>query len=121
MPLELWAKRTSKLGPTQATPFSLVYDANVVLPVEIVFPSARMALEENISHSRKANLEALDERRDKAQQNHKVYQRRMIQAYEKLIRPCMFQEGDLFLRFVEHVMKIAHSTNLPLSGKVCHS
>ncbi|KAF7839291.1 reverse transcriptase [Senna tora] len=110
LPLAVWAYRTSKRGPTQATPFALVYGAEAVLSVEITEPSARMALEDKVEHSRDADLEALDERRDKACQNHQMYQQKMIQAYDKLVRPRMFKEGELVMRATEHVMKNLHST-----------
>ncbi|KAF7815377.1 reverse transcriptase [Senna tora] len=80
LPLTLWAYRTSKRGPTQETPFSLVYGADAILPAEITVPSARVVLEGYIEHSREADLEFLEERRDKACVNHLVYQRKMIQA-----------------------------------------
>ncbi|KAF7130595.1 hypothetical protein RHSIM_Rhsim10G0132800 [Rhododendron simsii] len=44
LPMALWAYRTSKRRPTQMTPFTLVYGTEVVLPLEIVVPSAQMAL-----------------------------------------------------------------------------
>ncbi|XP_028124108.1 uncharacterized protein K02A2.6-like [Camellia sinensis] len=36
----LWAYRTSKRKPTQATPYSLVYGSEAVLPIELETPSA---------------------------------------------------------------------------------
>lgn len=42
--LVLWSYRTLKHISTQAIPFSLIYGAEVVVPVEIMVPSARLAL-----------------------------------------------------------------------------
>lgn len=42
--LVFWAYRTAKRTSIQATPFSLVYGAEVMVPVEIMVPSARLAL-----------------------------------------------------------------------------
>ena len=42
--LALWAYRTTKSTTTKQTPFSLVYRAKSVLPVEIKVMSARMLL-----------------------------------------------------------------------------
>lgn len=49
IPLVLWAYRTPKKTSAQATPFSLVYGAEAVVPVEILEPSARLALDSKIS------------------------------------------------------------------------
>ncbi|XP_028123698.1 uncharacterized protein LOC114320834 [Camellia sinensis] len=106
LPVALWAYRTSKRRPTQMTPFSLVYGTEAILPVEIAIPSARMALRSEVTpDSRSYELEILDERRDKALANLKVYQSRIARAYDTLVRPKQFQEGDLVLRAAPHVMR----------------
>ncbi|KAG5523821.1 hypothetical protein RHGRI_030722 [Rhododendron griersonianum] len=62
LPIALWAYRTSKRKSTCASPFSLVYGAETVLPAELSVPSARMVLAmENSAEGRKADLEALKE------------------------------------------------------------
>ena len=45
--LALWAYHTSRRTPTGYTPFSLVYESEVVLLAEILIPIARLALEDN--------------------------------------------------------------------------
>ena len=53
--------------------FSLVYKTEVVLPVEIAVPSARMVLRSGVLHeARRQELEALDENHDKACSNLQV-------------------------------------------------
>ena len=47
IPFALWAYRTS----TGATPYSLVYGMEVVLPVETEMGSLRVALEQQISET----------------------------------------------------------------------
>ncbi|XP_026452001.1 protein NYNRIN-like [Papaver somniferum] len=42
LPMALWAYRTSPRISTGASPYSLVYDADVVLPTEVKIPSARI-------------------------------------------------------------------------------
>lgn len=42
--LVLWDYRTSKRTLTQATPVSLVYVAEAMVPIEIMVPSTRLAL-----------------------------------------------------------------------------
>ena len=71
LPFALWAYRTSFRTSTGATPYSLVYGMEVVLPVEIEMGSLRVALEQQISEtewaqSRYNQLSLLDERRLRA-------------------------------------------------------
>ena len=46
LPFALWAYRTSFRTSTGATPYSLVYDMEAVLPVEIEMGSLRVALKQ---------------------------------------------------------------------------
>ncbi|CAL8991156.1 unnamed protein product, partial [Prunus brigantina] len=63
----LWAYRTTYRTPTQATPYSLVYGVEAVLPLESQIPSLRMAVQEGLTDEENAKLrlqelEALDEK-----------------------------------------------------------
>ena len=49
LPFALWAYCTSFRTFTRATPYSLVYGMEVVLPVETEMGSLRVALEQQIS------------------------------------------------------------------------
>ena len=71
IPFALWAYCTSFRTSTRATPFSLVYGMEAVLPVEIEMRSLRVALEQKISKAEWAQscydqLSLLDERRLRA-------------------------------------------------------
>ena len=46
LPFALWAHQTSVRTSTTATPYSLVYGIEAVLPVEIEMSSLRVALEQ---------------------------------------------------------------------------
>ena len=48
LPFALWAYQISFRTSTGATPYSLVYDMEAVLPVEIEMGSLRVALEQQI-------------------------------------------------------------------------
>lgn len=86
--------------------FSLVYGTEVVLPLEITVPSARMALQSEMLHDvRTSELEALDERRDLAHTNLRAYQQRIARAYDALVNQRQFAEGDLVLKATLHVMR----------------
>ena len=47
----LWAYRTTYQTPTQATPYSLVYGVEAVLPLERQIPSLRIAIQARISRT----------------------------------------------------------------------
>ena len=98
----LWAYRTTFRTPTQATPYSLVYGVEAVLPLEQQIPSLRIAIQEGLTneenvHLRLQELEALDEKRLEAQQRLECYQARLSRAFNKKVRPRSFQIGDLVL------------------------
>ncbi|XP_057803083.1 uncharacterized protein LOC131018370 [Salvia miltiorrhiza] len=98
----LWAYRTTHRTPTQATPYSLVYGVEAVIPLEQQIPSLRIAIQEGLTEEENARLrleelEALDERRLEAQQRLECYQARLSKAFNKKVRPRSFQVGDLVL------------------------
>ena len=69
----LCAHRATFRTPTQATPYSLVYGVEVVLPLEYQIPSLRIAIQEGLSNEdnvclRLEELEALDEKHLETQQ-----------------------------------------------------
>ena len=97
LPFVLWAYRTSFRTSTGATPYSLVYGLEAVLPVEIEIGSLRVALEHQISEiewaqSRYDHLSLLDERRLRAADHVQAYQRNMTHAFRKRVRPRKFQK-----------------------------
>ena len=64
----LWGYRTSIRTSTGATPFSLVYDTEVVQPIKLEIPSLRILLESKIpeadwAKARYDDLVLLDEKR----------------------------------------------------------
>ncbi|XP_057770207.1 uncharacterized protein LOC130990022 [Salvia miltiorrhiza] len=98
----LWAYRTTYRTPTQATPYSLVYGVEAVIPLEQQIPSLRMAIQEGLTEEENARLrleelEALDEKRLEAQQKLECYQARLSKSFNKTVRVRSFQVGDLVL------------------------
>ena len=105
LPFVLWAYRTSFRTSTGATPYSLVYGMETVLPVEIEIGSLRVTLEHQISEtewaqSRYDQLSLLDERRLRAIDHVQAYQRKMTRAFRKRVKPRRFQKGDLVLKVI---------------------
>ena len=105
LPLALWAYRTSLRTSTGATPYSLVYGMEAVLPIEIEMRSLRVTLEQQISETEWAQspfdqLSLLDERRLRAADHVQAYQRKMARAFKKRVKPRPLQRGDLVLRIL---------------------
>ena len=105
LPFALWAYHTSFCTSTGATPYSLVYGMETVLPIEIEMRSLRVTLEQQISETEWAQshfdqLSLLDERRLRAADHVQAYQRKMARAFKKRLKPRPLQRGDLVLRIL---------------------
>src|SRR3954465_7449292 len=110
----LMGVRTTIRTATKATPFSLVYGCEAVLPLEIQIPSLRLAIisgmtEEEKDKQRLAQLEELNEKRLKAQHQIELYQARMTRAYNKGIKLRTFEKGELVL-MVRRPMETTHKS-----------
>ena len=89
--------------PIGATPFSLVYGSEVVLPLEVEIPSLRVSLHGLISDEdhramRIHELTTLEERQKDTFDHMRAYQKRMSNTYNKKVHPREFQVGELVLR-----------------------
>ena len=98
----LWAYWTTYRTSTHATPYSLVYGIEAVLPLERQIPSLWIAIQERLTNEentqlRLEELEALDEKRLEAQQHLECYQAGLSWAFNKKVKPRSFQQGDLVL------------------------
>ncbi|XP_022147184.1 uncharacterized protein LOC111016196 [Momordica charantia] len=110
----LWAHRTTHRAPTGATPYSLVYGVEAILPLEREIPSLQKVVLEGLTIEDNAKLrlqelEALHEKRLDAQQILECYQTRMTKAsikmfglgHFRLVIWCLLFE-DLSSRRVTH-------------------
>ena len=103
LPFALMAYHTSVRTSTGETPFSLVYGMEAVLPIEIEIPSLCILAETKLDEAewvqaRYEQLNLIEENYLNAICHGQMYQKHMIQAYNKKIRPREFQEGELFLK-----------------------
>ncbi|WRX08038.1 Integrase zinc-binding domain - like 3 [Theobroma cacao] len=103
LPFALHAYQTSVRTSTEVTPYSLVYGAKEVLPVEVEIPSLRVLMETELKdaewvRSRYEQLNLIEEKRLTALCHGQMYQRRMMLAYEKNFHPKQFREGELVLK-----------------------
>ncbi|XP_058746121.1 uncharacterized protein LOC131618991 [Vicia villosa] len=103
LPFALHGYRTSVRTSTGATPFSLVYGMEAILPVEVEIPSLRVLTDVKLSEAdwvqtRFDQLNLIDEKRLAAICHGQAYQKKMKRAFDKKIRPRHFQVGDLVLK-----------------------
>ncbi|GAU10109.1 hypothetical protein TSUD_418490 [Trifolium subterraneum] len=103
LPFALHGYRTSVRTSTGATPFSLVYGMEAVLPVEVEIPSMKVLMETELAEAewcqnRYDQLNLIEEKRMAALCHGQLYQRRMKQAFDRKVRPREFREGDLVLK-----------------------
>ncbi|PKI75825.1 hypothetical protein CRG98_003740 [Punica granatum] len=84
LPFTLLAYRTSILSSTGATPYSLVYGMEAVLPIEVEIPSMREA---ECAKQRYEQLNLIDEKRLTALCHSQCYQQRMARTFNKKVRP----------------------------------
>ncbi|WKA12626.1 hypothetical protein VitviT2T_029993 [Vitis vinifera] len=110
LPFALWAYRTSFHTSMGATPYSLVYGMEAVLLVEIEMSSLRVALEQQIpkvdwAQARFDQLNLLDERRLRAADHVRAYQRKMPRAFKKRVKPRPLKIGDLVLRVIRGLIR----------------
>ena len=103
LPYALCAYRTLVRTSVGATPYSLVYGMEAVLPVEVEIPSLRILSQTQLEEAewaqvRYEQLNFIDEKRLAALCHEQLYQRRIKKAYNKKARPRTFQPGDLVLK-----------------------
>ncbi|XP_052301368.1 LOW QUALITY PROTEIN: uncharacterized protein LOC127904008 [Populus trichocarpa] len=99
----LHAYRTTVRTSTGTTPYSLVYGMEAVMPLEVEIPSLRVLMDSELEEAewakvRYEQLNLISEKRMAAICHHQLYQKRMAKAYDKKVRPRLFQEGDLVLK-----------------------
>ncbi|XP_058763854.1 uncharacterized protein LOC131637289 [Vicia villosa] len=103
LPFALHGYRTTMRTSTGATPYSLVYGMEAVLPIEVEIPSLRVLAEVELEEAewvqtRLDQLNLIEEKRLTALCHGQLYQKRMKKAFDKKVRPRTFQEGDLVLK-----------------------
>jgi len=92
LPFALHGYHTSVRTSTGATPFSLVYGMEAVLPFEVKIPSLRVLMETKLEEAewvqaRYDQLNLIDEKRLTAICHGQLYQSRMKKAFDKKVRP----------------------------------
>ncbi|XP_071699823.1 uncharacterized protein [Rutidosis leptorrhynchoides] len=100
LPNVLWAHCTTPKGATNETPFSLVYESEAVIPVEINVPTMRILSFDESSNSEELceNLNLVEERREMAAIKEAINKQRIESYYNKCVQPLSFQLDDLVWR-----------------------
>ena len=99
LPFALHAYRTGVRTSIGATPYSLVYGMEVVLPIEVEIPSLRVLREVELEEvewvqAQYEQLNLIEEKRMKAICHGQLYQKRMMRAHDKRIRPRHFKKKN---------------------------
>ena len=103
LPFALHGYRTSSRTSTGATPYSLVYGMEAVLPIEVLIPSLRIMKDASLSEddwiqTRLDQLNLINDKRFIVVCHGQMYQKRMIKAFNKKVRRQVYQVGDLVIK-----------------------
>ena len=113
LPDALWAYRTTYKTPLRMPPYQLAYGKTYHIPVELEF-KAHWAIKrwnmnfEAAGTKRKMQLSELDEWREKAYHNAKIYKERTKRWHHKRIKKKEFTLRDKVLLFNSRVKLFGH-------------
>jgi hypothetical protein len=101
----LWAHRISRHGATKVTPFELVYGQEVVLPVEVNLGAYRLAKQNDLDtvvyhNLMMDNIDEVTNKRMRALKEIEKDKARVARAYNKKVRPRLFQVGELLWKTI---------------------
>nr|XP_027121507.1 uncharacterized protein LOC113738479 [Coffea arabica] len=119
LPYALMAYRTVISTPTGATSYSLMYGMEAVSPAEVKIPSLRILMEAQIEETewireRHKQLSPIDEKRLNTICHGQYYQQRMVRAYNKKVKPCLFEVGDKVLKRILPIKRRLKGSLLPI-------
>jgi hypothetical protein len=116
-PSVLWALRTNVSRATRATPFSLVYGLEAVLPLEVYLELARVVHfnPEDQAEARELDVNLLEERHNTTLSNVRKYQTALKKYYNKSVVQRELHIGDLVLK-KDILTKDKHKFSTPWEG-----
>jgi len=103
----LWAYKCTSQSVTNESSFSLLYDANIVILVEIGEPSLRRELYDPFQNNKNmsTHLDLLPELREKAQIRNLAAKQRATRKYNANLCLRSFAKGDLVWRMANSARK----------------
>ncbi|XP_070008713.1 uncharacterized protein [Nicotiana sylvestris] len=103
----LWAYRTTPKTSTGKTSYSLVYDTDAVIPVEVGEPSLRYSNESGPSNdeSKLQDLDEVEERRDMAHIRMMAQKQQAERYYNRKAKIRLLRVGDYVLKAKTQVVK----------------
>jgi hypothetical protein len=101
LPTVVWGLRTQPSRNTGASPYFIVYDAEAVLPVDIVFRSSRVKFfdEDRSDEARELEVNCSEERRLNSCVRTTKYLAILCRYYNRNVKECLFVVGDLVLKW----------------------
>ena len=103
LPVVLWSLRTIPNRATGQTPFSLVYGAEAVVPMELIYGSPRVLAYDEVAQDQHRCDDAvlLEENRLRAATRAARYQQSLRRYHSRRLHARSLEEGDLVLRRVQ--------------------
>ena len=110
----LWTYRTTPRRSTRETPFSMTYGAEVVIPLQIGFPTLRTSsfTPSNNDGRLEKSLDLIEERKENVRVQLMYYQHKLKQGYDANMKLRPLALGDLVLR------KVLGTAKNPAWGKL---
>jgi transposase InsO family protein len=103
LPAVLWSIRTTPNRATGQTPFALVYEAEAVLPTELIYGSPRVLAYDELEQEqlRQDDAVLLEENRLQAAVRAACYQQALRRYHSRKVHARSLEEGDLVLRWIQ--------------------
>ena len=114
LPHVLWTYRITPRKSIGETPFSMIYEAEAMIPLETGFPTLRTSsfTPSNNDGLLEKSLDLIEERRENAMVQLTYYQHKLKQGYDINLRLRPLAPRDLVLR------KVLGTTKNPVWGKL---
>ena len=115
LPTALWAHRTAKSQARGASPFSLVYGTEGVIPIDLVRLAVKLA--EIAGIPKEDTLEVMEEMRDNATSHNHLYKPNMKARHQGQVKERKFQVGELVWKTTPYVPGVARAVKHKFSPK----